>query len=54
MSEIEQSYIDLVLKHTNQNKTRAAEILGLSLRTLHNRVKATSQVNGKEAKVAVG
>ena len=45
MSEVEQAYIDLVLKHTNNNKTRAAEILGISLRTLHNRVRA---VSGKE------
>lgn len=42
MSEVEQAYIDLVLKHTNNNKTRAAQILGLSLRTLHNRVRAGS------------
>jgi DNA-binding protein Fis len=44
MSEVEQAYIDLVLKHTNNNKTRAAQILGVSLRTLHNRVRATSEV----------
>jgi len=43
MSEVEQAYIDLVLKHTNNNKTRAAQILGLSLRTLHNRVRAGSE-----------
>ena len=42
MSEVEQAYIDLVLKHTNNNKTRAAQILGVSLRTLHNRVRAAS------------
>ena len=42
MSEVVEAYIDLVLKHTNNNKTRAAEILGLSLRTLHNRVRALS------------
>jgi len=42
MSEVEQAYIDLVLKHTNNNKTRAAQILGVSLRTLHNRVRAVS------------
>jgi len=39
LSEVEQAYIDLVLQHTNNNKTRAAEILGISLRTLHNRVR---------------
>ena len=43
MSEVEQAYIDLVLKHTNNNKTRAAQILGVSLRTLHNRVRAASE-----------
>jgi DNA-binding NtrC family response regulator len=42
LSEVEQAYIDLVLKHTNNNKTRAAQILGVSLRTLHNRVRAAS------------
>lgn len=42
MNEVEQAYIDLVLKHTNNNKTRAAQILGISLRTLHNRVRAVS------------
>jgi len=49
MSEIEQAYIDLVLKHTNNNKTRAAEILGLSLRTLHNRVRAVSKEEAQSA-----
>ncbi len=42
LGEVEQAYIDLVLKHTNNNKTRAAEILGISLRTLHNRVRTQS------------
>jgi DNA-binding NtrC family response regulator len=49
MSEVEQAYIDLVLKHTNNNKTRAAEILGLSLRTLHNRVRAVSKEDAQSA-----
>jgi DNA-binding NtrC family response regulator len=40
MEEVEEAYIRLTLKHTNDNKTRAAEILGLSLRTLHNRILA--------------
>jgi DNA-binding NtrC family response regulator len=47
MSEVEQAYIDLVLKHTNNNKTRAAEILGLSLRTLQNRVREMSEKDAK-------
>jgi DNA-binding NtrC family response regulator len=40
MSEVEESYIRLVLSQTNGNRRRAAEILGLSLRTLHNRLRA--------------
>jgi DNA-binding NtrC family response regulator len=38
MEEVEEAYLRLTLKYTNDNKTRAAEILGLSLRTLHNRI----------------
>ena len=38
MREIEEEYVKLVLKHTNNNKTRAAKILGISIRTLQNRL----------------
>ncbi len=40
MSEVEEAYINLVLRHTNNNRRRAAEILGVSLRTLHTRLRA--------------
>jgi DNA-binding NtrC family response regulator len=45
MEEVEEAYLRLTLKFTNDNKTRAAEILGLSLRTLHNRINSYSEGN---------
>jgi DNA-binding NtrC family response regulator len=47
MEEIEEAYLRLTLKYTNDNKTRAAEILGLSLRTLHNRINSWSETKSK-------
>jgi len=49
LTEVEQAYIDLVLKHTHNNKTRAAEILGLSLRTVQNRVRALPEKDAGRA-----
>jgi transcriptional regulator with PAS, ATPase and Fis domain len=51
LSEVEEAYIELVLKHTGQNRTRAAEILGISIRTLQNRLRELAE---KAAKVASG
>ncbi len=39
VGEAERSLIFKTLEHTGQNKTRAAEMLGVSLKTLHNKLK---------------
>ncbi|HLY39607.1 MAG TPA: sigma-54 dependent transcriptional regulator [Terracidiphilus sp.] len=43
VSEVERLLILRTLESTSQNKTRAAEILGVSLKTLHNKLKEYSQ-----------
>jgi len=42
VSEAERELILRTLEHTNNNKTRAAEILGISLKTLHNKLREYS------------
>ncbi len=44
VGEAERLLIVKTLASTNNNKTRAAEILGISLKTLHNKLKEYSQV----------
>jgi DNA-binding NtrC family response regulator len=39
VEEAEKRLILKTLESTNNNKTRAAEILGISLKTLHNKLK---------------
>ena len=39
IEQAERELIELTLKHTRNNKTRAAEILGISLKTLFNKLK---------------
>ena len=39
VEEAEKGLILRTLEHTRNNKTRAAEILGISLKTLHNKLK---------------
>jgi len=43
LDEIEEAYIRMVLKYTNNHKTRTAEIVGVSLRTLHNKLQAYAE-----------
>ena len=44
VDEAERLLILRTLEATGQNKTRAAEILGVSLKTLHNKLKQYSQI----------
>jgi DNA-binding NtrC family response regulator len=38
VDEAERRLIEVTLEHTGGNKTRAAELLGISLKTLHNKL----------------
>ncbi len=49
ITEVEKAYIRLTLKHTKNNKCRAAEILGISVRTLHKRL---AEFAAEESKAA--
>jgi DNA-binding NtrC family response regulator len=51
MNEVEEAYLRLTLKHANNNKRRAAEMLGLCLRTLHNKLRT---YEGDKAHSAAG
>jgi len=48
VEEAEKGLILRTLEHTRNNKTRAAEILGISLKTLHNKLKEYGGSNSKD------
>jgi DNA-binding NtrC family response regulator len=54
LSELEKAYIQLTLKSTGNNKKRAAQILGISLRTLHSRVTEFAAEDDLKAEGAPG
>ena len=47
VEEAEKGLILRTLEHTRNNKTRAAEILGISLKTLHNKLKEYGATEGR-------
>jgi DNA-binding NtrC family response regulator len=52
MSDVEEAYVRLTLKYTNNNRRRAAELLGICLRTLHSKLRTYQ--NGKAAAATNG
>ena len=44
LSELEKQHIQKVIKATNGNRTRAAKILGIGLRTLQRKLKVFSEL----------
>jgi DNA-binding NtrC family response regulator len=52
VGEAEKALIQMTLQHTKNNKTRAAEILGISLKTLFNKLKEYGAAGEAEASTA--
>jgi DNA-binding NtrC family response regulator len=50
LSALETAFIELTLRHVNQNRKRAAAMLGISLRTLHSRISEIRESRGDAAK----
>jgi DNA-binding NtrC family response regulator len=54
IGDVEEAYLRLTLKHANNNKTRAAEMLGLSVRTLHYKLRSYESNSKKVGAAAAG
>jgi transcriptional regulator with PAS, ATPase and Fis domain len=54
MADVEEAYVRLALKQTNGNRRRAAQVLGLSLRTLHNKLRLYESKDLRLAAAAKG
>jgi transcriptional regulator with PAS, ATPase and Fis domain len=48
IDQAERALIELTLQHTRNNKTRAAEILGISLKTLFNKLKSYGSTDAED------
>jgi DNA-binding NtrC family response regulator len=54
LADVEEAYVRLTLKHTGNNKRKAAQLLGMCLRTLHNKLAGWKEMRSRAAAVAAG
>ncbi len=54
MSEVEEAYLRLTLQHTKNNRRRAAELLGICLRTLQSKIRSFDREKASSAAAGQG